>query len=755
MSSQSLQDQPPKEHRETGATKASDYADPENWKYPIHRAENVRAAISYFSQPDNYRLYSQEQQRKMWRRMVAAAKKFEIEVSPDSGPPSVKGIVEASERKFKPGSDADKKHQGQRAKPEERIKGSSKNKPGTAKDDGGKIVLSASVMKGIDNKVSEHNEKHGDKKGKKVTSAMLAAVYRRGAGAFSVSHRPGMTRGQWAMARVNHFLKLVRTGKPDDPKYITDNDLLPKGHSRSTRDVQASEGHTPNKATAEVARRILEVRGKLPPSRRGMTPVGLARARDLANRRPMSEETIKRMVSFFARHSKSKSADEPSASSPLTDSPSKWRQAWDGWGGEPGRKWAARISSGIDRREAQASEQAVVLGHMDDLPPKPVDDGGRHVAWLWVTGEPGFHARDAKTGEPIIQVVDDEFIDRQIDAFEVLTKRGYSPPLAAMHPESIRDASLIGDLVEVAEGERGGDILKLSPWTDEHGRSNLVAAVAFNDQEAESKLGREIKFFSPAFGSILMDTGEELPFVLKELSKVVAPHQKGRSTHVLASEIPVEGQMSTNEGSVALDERVGALEQGLAELKNGQVGTQTALSEISAKIAELANYNDPALEEEEEEKKEEVQMTEPAPVKEADGRMEELQAQLSEQKATISSLTDALTRQAFMGSFPAGATIELTEQNAEVFYQLSRRDPEGFKTLKATTKQPERAAAPVIPLFGNDGGVTAFEVELGQEGEEPEVNETDASTVYSSALKEAGSDANAALEIFKKKMGYV
>ena len=90
-----------------------------------------------------------------------------------------------------------------------------------------------------------------------------------------------------------------------------------------------------------------------------------------------------------------------------------------------------------------------------------------------------------------------------------------------------------------------------------------------------------------------------------------------------------------------------------------------------------------------------------------------------------------------------------------MFYQLSRRDPEGFKTLKATTKKPERPATPVIPLFGNDGGVTAFEVELGQEGEEPEVTETDASTVYSSALKEAGQDANAALEIFKKKMGYV
>ena len=63
---------------------------------------------------------------------------------------------------------------------------------------------------------------------------MLKAVYRRGAGAFSTSHRPGMSRGGWAMARVNAFLKLVRSGKPSNPKYIQDNDLLPSGHPKKS-----------------------------------------------------------------------------------------------------------------------------------------------------------------------------------------------------------------------------------------------------------------------------------------------------------------------------------------------------------------------------------------------------------------------------------------------------------------------------------------------------------------------------------------
>jgi hypothetical protein len=64
---------------------------------------------------------------------------------------------------------------------------------------------------------------------------MLKAVYRRGAGAYSISHRPGMNRNQWAMGRVNAFLRLLKSGKPSKSSYTTDNDLLPAGHPRSTK----------------------------------------------------------------------------------------------------------------------------------------------------------------------------------------------------------------------------------------------------------------------------------------------------------------------------------------------------------------------------------------------------------------------------------------------------------------------------------------------------------------------------------------
>jgi hypothetical protein len=118
------------------------------------------------------------------------------------------------------------------APPKDRKKGSKKNKPGSARP-GGKITFSESVTKSLQKKVKEHNEKSD----KKVTLGKLKAVYRRGAGAYSTSHRPGVSRAAWSMARVNAFLKLVRSGKPSNPKYVQDNDLLPSNHSRASEEL--------------------------------------------------------------------------------------------------------------------------------------------------------------------------------------------------------------------------------------------------------------------------------------------------------------------------------------------------------------------------------------------------------------------------------------------------------------------------------------------------------------------------------------
>lgn len=96
--------------------------------------------------------------------------------------------------------------------------------------------------------------------------------------------------------------------------------------------------YKPPAAVASAARRALDIRAKQPPSRRAGTPVGVRRASQLANREAVSLDTIKRMVSFFARHGKS-----PGSAEARRDRTSKAAQAWGLWGGNAGRSWARRI----------------------------------------------------------------------------------------------------------------------------------------------------------------------------------------------------------------------------------------------------------------------------------------------------------------------------------------------------------------------------------------------------------------------------
>ena len=125
------------------------------------------------------------------------------------------------------------------APPKDQITGSEKNPAGSAKAPAGAgtIELSEAIENGLANKVEEHNDNVGDNPSKRATVGMLRTVFRRGAGAYSTSHRPGVSRDQWAYARVNAFLYLLRNGRPENDAYVGDNDLLPKGHPRSTRSV--------------------------------------------------------------------------------------------------------------------------------------------------------------------------------------------------------------------------------------------------------------------------------------------------------------------------------------------------------------------------------------------------------------------------------------------------------------------------------------------------------------------------------------
>lgn len=83
---------------------------------------------------------------------------------------------------------------------------------------------------------------------------------------------------------------------------------------------------------------------------RGGTEVGVARARDISNRKNLSEQTIGRMVSYFARHEVDK---QGKGFSPGEEGyPSAGRIAWALWGGDPGQTWANKEWAMIQRRKA-------------------------------------------------------------------------------------------------------------------------------------------------------------------------------------------------------------------------------------------------------------------------------------------------------------------------------------------------------------------------------------------------------------------
>lgn len=128
---------------------------------------------------------------------------------------------------------------------------------------------------------------------------------------------------------------------------------------------------TPNEAMKEEAQRGLDWRREFG---RGGTEVGIARARDIVNGADLSDDTIGRMVSYFARHEVDKAAQ---GFRPGEDGyPSNGRIAWALWGGDAGKSWA-------DREWAKIQGDRAMRARPDEL------SEGDFVSW----GSSGGRAR--------------------------------------------------------------------------------------------------------------------------------------------------------------------------------------------------------------------------------------------------------------------------------------------------------------------------------------------------------------------------
>lgn len=127
----------------------------------------------------------------------------------------------------------------------------------------------------------------------------------------------------------------------DDPLDIDDAGV---GELYDLEAVRKEVDLQPTSVMASNARDALEERRTRTESERGMTAVGVARARDITNRTTLSPDTVRKMSCWFAKH-------ESDKSSPSWNDKGKGWQAWHGWGGDHGKKWADSKVAELEAKE--------------------------------------------------------------------------------------------------------------------------------------------------------------------------------------------------------------------------------------------------------------------------------------------------------------------------------------------------------------------------------------------------------------------
>ena len=130
-----------------------------------------------------------------------------------------------------------------------------------------------------------------------------------------------------------------------------DAGFLVKGWRESAKVVK--ETYTPNAGMKTAAERALRWKDEGKANGAG-TPVGWGRATDIVAGRPMSEDVVKRMYSFFARHEVDKQGKDFTNA---TD-PSKGRIMWDAWGGDAGFSWSKTIVERLKNAELKKQGDA-------------------------------------------------------------------------------------------------------------------------------------------------------------------------------------------------------------------------------------------------------------------------------------------------------------------------------------------------------------------------------------------------------------
>jgi hypothetical protein len=170
-----------------------------------------------------------------------------------------------------------------------------------------------------------------------------------------------------------------------DPTQVVQSIAEKKKDSTEIR--QATDGYIPTDEMSMITERALQWRREY---NRGGTEVGVARARDISNKRKLSLDTIQRMVNYFNRHEVDKKAS--GWNNGEDGFPSAGRIAWDLWGGDAGRDWAVPI---IEREKKQQSKVVTRCNHnkehfvscSSDTPDMTDEVGDMWLSYLATKGE--------------------------------------------------------------------------------------------------------------------------------------------------------------------------------------------------------------------------------------------------------------------------------------------------------------------------------------------------------------------------------
>jgi phage I-like protein len=455
---------------------------------------------------------------------------------------------------------------------------------------------------------------------------------------------------------------------------------------------------TPPRGAQKAAKRALEVRSSKPSSQRGMTPVGIARARDLSAGKQLSPETVKRMLAYFTRHEVDKQGS-------TWNTQGKGWQAWQGWGGDAGFAWARKVVAQMDSadKKTQALRAYGEAIQLSEAPSYNVPDGltiGRPFKTLSLG-----QVSSRMSGEAIGKEIDLEMLGEMLRVYQerkdadpvIIDWQHATSPFNGGPPAPPESGNALGLIVDL---ELRDDGLYAVPAYNERGL-NVV-------KEAGGVLWSSPEFIT---GDVFDRNGGEKVGSAQLLAITLTPRpaqSHDKISRVTLSErlnMDIES-MSPDELKAALvakDEMVKELEEMIKEMKADAEANMKTESEEEVELAEEKPKEDEAEKmAESEEKKEYNKMSESLT---ADvSLLSELQL-LRESVAELTAERDAIKRDQAVSALLSEGKISPAEQAvAGKAWDLKDSSPEFWQMFN------ERSASSAVPLTEVGHGASGAEI---------------------------------------------